>query len=403
MTNWKEYRLGEIVTLNYGKSLVSEKRKQGIYPVYSSAGITGWHNEPLINSKAIIIGRKGTVGTVYYSDKPFYCIDTAYYILPNDERYNFKFLYYLLKNIGLDKLNEDSAVPGLNRDTAYRQLISLPNLKTQTAIAEVLSSLDDKIELNNQITQNLEALAQTLFKQWFIDFDFPDENGLPFKYSGSEFVESELGKTPNGWKIVTLGEIVTKSSTGADAIKRAPIVDLNTGIRCARVGDMTNKRSFKQWGFCNITPQDYKRFKLDIDDIIVTRTASLGLNKIIRQEISGVYNNGLIRLKIDQKTCLALFIYANLQCEQYKIYIERISGDSSTRPNMQINYLLGYKLLVPSINLQRKFVNQMSLLIEKSDSITFENEELSALRDSLLPKLISGILKVSDVPILEPM
>ncbi len=84
MTNWKTYKFGDILTLNYGKSLTATKRVAGNIPVYSSAGITGWHNQALINSPSIIVGRKGTVGSVYFNDKPFYCIDTAYYILPND-------------------------------------------------------------------------------------------------------------------------------------------------------------------------------------------------------------------------------------------------------------------------------------------------------------------------------
>jgi len=104
MGEWKEYKLGDIVVLNYGKALKENNRVQGNIPVYSSAGLTGWHNEPLVNSKGIIIGRKGTIGKVYLTDKPFYCIDTAYYVLPNDEVYDSKFLYYLLSTLGLAHL-----------------------------------------------------------------------------------------------------------------------------------------------------------------------------------------------------------------------------------------------------------------------------------------------------------
>ena len=94
MSEWKEYKLGEIVVLNYGKALAENKRISGNVPVYSSAEITGWHNEPLVNSKGLIIGRKGTIGKVYYSNTPFFCIDTAYYILPNEKIYDLKFLFY---------------------------------------------------------------------------------------------------------------------------------------------------------------------------------------------------------------------------------------------------------------------------------------------------------------------
>ena len=128
MINWEKVCLGDICTLNYGKSLITDNRLTGKIPVYSSAGITGWHNQSLVNCEGIIIGRKGTVGTVYLSNCPFYCIDTAYYILP-DKRYNLYYLYYRLKSLGLEKLNEDSAVPGLNRETAYMQSQSVEKVQ----------------------------------------------------------------------------------------------------------------------------------------------------------------------------------------------------------------------------------------------------------------------------------
>ena len=105
MGEWKEYKLGEIITLNYGKSLRVQDRVNGNVPVYSSAGLTGCHNRALMNSKGLIVGRKGTIGKVYYSPIPFCCIDTAYYILPCDEKYDLKFLFYLLQVVKLNELN----------------------------------------------------------------------------------------------------------------------------------------------------------------------------------------------------------------------------------------------------------------------------------------------------------
>ncbi|MCX9059148.1 restriction endonuclease subunit S [Citrobacter portucalensis] len=174
MSQWIKTKLGEIVILNYGKALKAQDRNAGSIPVYSSGGLTGWHNKALINEQGIIIGRKGTVGKAYLTYGPFWCIDTAYYILPNPSKYDFVFLFYLLKTLGLEELNEDSAVPGLNRDTAYSQEILLPSLPEQKAIASVLSSLDDKIDLLHRQNKTLESMAETLFRQWF-DVDSNDE------------------------------------------------------------------------------------------------------------------------------------------------------------------------------------------------------------------------------------
>jgi restriction endonuclease S subunit len=94
--DWSEFKLGDIVTLHYGKSLPTTKRMDGNIPVYSSAGLTGWHNKPLVKSEALIVGRKGTIGKVYKTKIPFFAIDTAYYILPDENKYNFNYLYYIL-------------------------------------------------------------------------------------------------------------------------------------------------------------------------------------------------------------------------------------------------------------------------------------------------------------------
>jgi len=193
MSEWGKYRLGDLATMNYGKSLTAEKRLNGDVPVYSSAGICGWHNEYLENSNAIIVGRKGNSGSVFYSKTPFYCIDTAYYILP-DKSYNLKFLYYKLLSLNLIRLTSDSAVPGLNRETAYAQEITIPDLPTQTQIASILTSFDDKIELLGQMNQTLETMAQTIFKEWFVDFNFPGFDG--------ELVDG----LPKGWRKGKLGD-----------------------------------------------------------------------------------------------------------------------------------------------------------------------------------------------------
>ena len=176
-SEWREVKLGEIINLNYGKGLSATKRNPGNIPVYSSAGITGWHDKALIKKNGIVVGRKGTVGTVYYSETPFYCIDTAYYLTEDDTKEDLKYLYYLLNHLPLKKLNTDSAVPGLNRDNAYSQVFSLPPIQEQKSIAHILSTLDDKIEVNSQINRTLENIGQAIFKQWFVDFEFPNEDG----------------------------------------------------------------------------------------------------------------------------------------------------------------------------------------------------------------------------------
>ena len=171
MRDWEETTVGVFCPFLYGKGLPETARKPGNIPVVSSAGVTGSHEEPLVRTGGIVIGRKGTVGSLTLLNRPFWPIDTSFYIPDEPSQRDLRFTFYLLKTLGLHKMNSDSAVPGLNRDNAHQRIICVPDLKEQRAIAAVLGALDDKIELNRQMNATLEAMARALFKSWFVDFD----------------------------------------------------------------------------------------------------------------------------------------------------------------------------------------------------------------------------------------
>ena len=161
---WEEVRLGDVLTLNYGKSLLKKNRSESGFPVYGSAGIIGFHEGPLISDGGIIIGRKGSVGAVYRSKESFYPIDTSYYIAKEDTKCNLDYLFYILSFLHLERLNFDSAVPGLNREVAYNQKIFLPPLSEQKKIAEVLTSVDEEIEAYRKEKEKAEELKKGLMQ-----------------------------------------------------------------------------------------------------------------------------------------------------------------------------------------------------------------------------------------------
>lgn len=192
----------------------------------------------------------------------------------------------------------------------------------------------------------------------------------------------------------TLAEVVLEVGTGADAIQRAPIVDYDSGVRCVRVGDMTNKRPFHEWGFCSITPENYEKYKLIENDIVVTRTACNGLSYFVDEKISAVCNNGLIRLRVNKKynPC---FIYLLMQTKDFMDHINKINGETSTRPNMKIDYLLRYQFPKVSLLNQNAIVNIVTNLMRKRTKLSNESKSLKDMRDNLLPKLISGDIDLS--------
>ncbi|MCK9211803.1 MAG: restriction endonuclease subunit S [Ignavibacteriaceae bacterium] len=167
--SFEVFKIKELCQFKYGKSLPERERISGDYPVFGSAGIVGTHNEYLLKAPGIIVGRKGTVGSVNWTNKNFFPIDTAFYIVEDKAKVDLKFLYYRLLLAGLETMNNDAAVPGLNRTAALNHRITVPtDITTQIKIASLLSTYDDLIETNFQKINLLEETAQITFNEWFL-------------------------------------------------------------------------------------------------------------------------------------------------------------------------------------------------------------------------------------------
>jgi type I restriction enzyme S subunit len=351
MSEWKEYKLGEIVELNYGKGLTENKRISGNVPVYSSAGITGCHNKPLVNSEGLIIGRKGTIGKVYHSNVPFFCIDTAYYILPNEEKYDLKFLFYKLKTLGLEDLNEDSAVPGLNRETVYNQDILLPELSEQKSIASILSSLDDKIDLLHRQNATLEKMAETLFRQWFVE-------------RRPEPVE---GDAKEEWKSIYLGTLINIGS--GKGLKKEDFIDngLYPIFGANGIIGRTNKFLFNE--------------KL----IFTGRVGTLGNIFRIEKEKVWLSDNTLVI----QPYKYYNFVYFTLKFARLEDY-----NVGSTQPLIRQSDIKEIEISIPLEDMLLRFEEFCIIQFNKIKANQSQIRTLTALRDTLLPKLMKGEIKV---------
>jgi type I restriction enzyme S subunit len=162
--------MSEVVTLNYGKALKEGTRRPGAVPVYGTNGRTGWHDTPLGHGPTVILGRKGMGNLgVEWCDGPFWVIDTAYYTSFRNDVFP-RFFYYFTNYVGLNHLKDGTSNPSLSRDTFARQWFPLPPIDEQRSIAAFLAALDDKIELNNRMNETLEKIARAIFRDWFVDF-----------------------------------------------------------------------------------------------------------------------------------------------------------------------------------------------------------------------------------------
>lgn len=231
--------------------------------------------------------------------------------------------------------------------------LPVPPYEKQKEIVDGYKAITERIALKQKINDNLATQALTLF---------------------SDFVSHRSKKLAQG----KLGDVIASANTGGDAIQKVPIVDYDTGIKCARVGDITNAREYASWAFCNASKSVYDNYKLQAGDILVTRTATLGITQYIAKDILAVYNNGLIRLKVDDTNALPLYIYWAMKTSGFLNYINQMNSATSVRPNMKIDYLLNYQLSIPSIEEQTQFTNAVEPLMK---AISLNNDEILKLSE----------------------
>ena len=187
---------------------------------------------------------------------------------------------------------------------------------------------------------------------------------------------------------VEVGKFILESSTGLDAIKRAPIIIEETGIKCLRIGDISNSKEYKDWGNTKVKTEDYMKAKVELGDILIARTGNtIGCNKYIDFENKKVvFNNGLIRIKVNKEKAFSKYIYYCFQTDKYRKYIESIAYGTSTQPNMKIKDLLAFK--VPNFNLeiQKRIISILSSLDEKIELNRKINQNLEEIAQTLFKR-----------------
>lgn len=189
---------------------------------------------------------------------------------------------------------------------------------------------------------------------------------------------------PQNWKTYKLKEIVLSANTGLDAIKRAPIVEKDTGIKCLRIQDVSQDKEFDKWGFCEVSDENYKRFSLNEGEIIIARTGNtIGVNKYIDKGLCSVFNNGLIRIRFDREITYPKYIYYIFRTHSFKEYIKAIAFGTSTQPNMQIGSLLNYELELPPLHDQTSIASILSALDDKIELNLQQNLTLEEMAMAL--------------------
>ena len=296
--------LGNLLSLSNGKS--SPERSNDLsYPVYGGNGVIGFSDEANSNPGTIIIGRVGSYcGSVHFSDSSCWVTDNAIRAKAmngNDAR----FLFYMLHTLRLNDFQTGSGQPLLNQTILSQIPATIPAPSEQRRIAHILGTLDEKIELNRQTNETLEAMARAIFKSWFVDFDPvkakmegrkpPCMDTETAALSPSTFQDSSLGKIPKRWSVGTLDDLSYQPQYGYTASARDEIV----GPKFLRITDI-NKKAWVNWNsvpYCEITDKDFDKYRLHKGDILIARMADPGHGVMIEENHEAVFASYLIRFR----------------------------------------------------------------------------------------------------------
>ncbi|CWX05507.1 TPA: restriction endonuclease subunit S [Haemophilus influenzae] len=188
----------------------------------------------------------------------------------------------------------------------------------------------------------------------------------------------------NDWQTVTLEDVTESINTGLDAIRRAPIVEHQTNLRCLRIQDISQDKSFNEWGFTETKKSDYDKYKLTSGDIIIARTGgSIGVNKLIRNDLESVFNNGLARIRVNKKFATPEFIYCVMQSINFKNHINAISSGTAAQPNMKVGDMAKFEFKLPPLNEQKKITDTIFAFIDKIHLNTQINQTLEQIAQAL--------------------
>lgn len=378
MSEWKTYKLSELVEIKYGKD--HKHLADGDIPLYGSGGIMRYVDKHLYEQESILIPRKGTLSNLFYLNIPFWSVDTMFYTKIKEGN-NGKYLYYLLKSVDLASMNVGSAVPSLTTEVLNKVELNIPDEATQTQIAQILTSLDDKIEHNLKMNQTLEAMAKAIFKEWFVDFKFPNFDG-----------ELENG-LPKGWRIIELRKLIPVKDGTHDSPKQQ-----DTGKYLITSKHLKNhfidfEKAYK------VSDEDFekinKRSKVDTLDVLITMIGTVGnLYFVHNLDIDfAIKNIGLF--KTSEKPDLAYFLYFSIASKEISdYYTKRLAG--STQQYLTLEVLRQTPILMPDEITLTKFNKTAKVLYAKIQENQLQIQTLTQTRDTLLPKLMSGKLEIKN-------
>lgn len=403
----KQKRIGDIANFKRGYDLPSYSRKEGEFPIVSSSGITGFHNEYKVTGEGLVTGRYGTLGEMYYINGKYWPHNTALYV--TDFKGNYpKYVYFLMKSLNRLKKSDKSTVPGINRNDLHEIKVPYIEQKYQKVIADALFNIEQKISLNNKINSELELLAKSFYEYWFIQYDFPNEEGNPYKTSGGEMIWNEELKReiPKGWevkRIVDLIELNKSGDWGSEELKGNYIQKV-TCIRGTDINGLNGLEELKPPIRFILEKNAHKI--LNSHDLIIeisggSPTQSTGRLGYISDFSLKRFENPLIcsnfcrAISLKDKNLVFNFVYYWNHLYDNKVFFGYEGKTSGIKNFLFDSFVNSYFIAIPRESIVKKFYSKMQIIQAKKQIVLLENQDLNELRDWLLPLFMNGQVTIN--------
>ncbi|UQW98830.1 restriction endonuclease subunit S [Rummeliibacillus sp. G93] len=377
----------DVAILKNGKKRI--KKSSGTYELYGANGKIGYTDEFLLEKESIVIGRVGAnCGSIHYSKKPIWISDNTIGVIPK-ENVDGYYLYYYLKSLRLNERASGSAQPLINQSIINSIDLNLINISEQRKVGAFLKFLDDKIETNEQLIVNLEEIFQTLFKHWFIDFEFPNEQGQPYKSSGGEMIESELGMIPLKWRVSLLKDDTAYLSGGTPKTKEVSywngtIPFFTPKDAKSSIYTTTTEKKITELGLEKCNSKLYPK-----NTIFITARGTVGKLALANKPMA--MNQSCFALQHNENHQFYLFgIVRNLVNQII------LSANGAVFNAINLNDLKILKYVKPLQQIIKQFEEMVSPMFEKMSLLEEEILTLKELRNTLLPKLLLGKIEIPD-------
>ncbi|MDE1311367.1 restriction endonuclease subunit S [Vibrio aestuarianus subsp. cardii] len=408
-SNFFSTTIGEQVTLQRGFDITKKEQQEGNVPVVSSGGISSYHNVSKVAAPGVVLGRKGTLGTVYFMDEDFWPHDTSLWV-KDFKGNNPHYVYYFFKGMSaeLKKMDVGAANPALNRNHVHLLKTEWPCREIQDKIVSIGAALDKKITLNNQTNQTLEAMAQAIFKSWFVDFDpvkakmnGEQPTGMDIATASlfpEKLVESELGLIPDGWEVLPSEKVATVA-IGKTPPRKEPqwFSEDSKDVTWISIRDMGNSGTFALYSSEYLTQEAVDKFNVKVipdNTLILSFKLTVGRVAITHGEMTT--NEAIAHYKLSDNARVSTnYLYSYMK----QFNFESLGSTSSIAKAVNSKIIKALPVIVPSKEILGSYDSLVKPLFDKIKSNQMENKNLEDLRDTLLPKLLSGEIELGNLQV----